>query len=291
MIRIGQAGIPLSCKGRTNKDGLVYTKNILDLNAIEIQFVRGLYVMSEEESQFIKEFSEENDVETHVHAPYYINLAGDDEEVKMSFEKIKNSGLMADRMGAKTVVIHPGFYGENSEKKTMKKTIKNTKKLVSMFKKEKIKSKVGIETMGKKMVFGTLDEVIEVCMNVKDVIPVIDMAHIHARCNGCLKEREDFENIFEKLKPLKLKNYLIHLSGVLYENGNEFYHLPIKKGDMPLAPLIEIILDNKYNVTLISESPLLEHDAVYIRLQVEKAIMKRTGKEEAYYKDLSELYE
>ena len=58
---------------------------------------------------------------------------------------------------------------------------------------------------------------------------------------------------------------------------------------MPIAPLIEVILDNNYNVTLISESPLLEHDAIYIRLQVEKAIMKRTGKEEAYYKDLSEV--
>ena len=121
------------------------------------------------------------------------------------------------------------------------------------------------------------------------MIPAIDLAHIHARGNGCLKERKDFEEIFEKLKPLRLKHYLIHVTGVLYENGNELYHLPIKKGDMPIAPLIEIILDNNYNVTLISESPLLEHDAVYIRLQVEKAIMKRTGKEEAYYKDLSEV--
>jgi deoxyribonuclease-4 len=75
----------------------------------------------------------------------------------------------------------------------------------------------------------------------------------------------------------------------MYENGNEYYHVPIKKGDMPLAPLIEIILDNNMNVTFISESPLLEHDAVYIRLQVEKAIMKRTGKEEADYRDLSEI--
>ena len=58
---------------------------------------------------------------------------------------------------------------------------------------------------------------------------------------------------------------------------------------MPLAPLIDVILDNDYNVTLISESPLLEHDAVYIRLQVEKSIMKRTGKEEADYRDLSEI--
>jgi len=65
--------------------------------------------------------------------------------------------------------------------------------------------------------------------------------------------------------------------------------VPLKKGDMPLAPLIEIILDNKLNVTLISESPLLEHDAVFIRLQVEKAIMKRTGKEIADYRNLSEI--
>ena len=289
MIRIGPAGIPLSCKGRTNKDGIIYTHRNLDLNAIEIQFVRGLYVMSDEEAQIIREYSEENDMEVHVHAPYYINLAGDGEEIEMSFEKILRSAQMANNIGAKTVVIHPGFYGENSEKKTLKMIIKNSKKITGTIKKEKLKIKIGIETMGKQKVFGTLDEIIEVCKSVKGVIPAIDLAHIHARGNGCLKERKDFEEIFEKLKPLRLKHYLIHITGVLYENGNEFYHLPIKKGDMPIAPLIEIILDNNYNVTLISESPLLEHDAVYIRLQVEKAIMKRTGKEEAYYKDLSEV--
>lgn len=288
MIRIGQAGIPLSCKGRTNKDGLVYTKKVLDLNAMEVQFVRGLYVMEDEEAQFMKDYSEENDVELHVHAPYYINLAGDD-EVDLSFEKILFSARLADKMGAKTVITHSGYYGENSEKKTMKKIIKNTKKLQNIFKKEKIKTKIGLETMGKQKVFGSLDEIIDVCSSVKSILPVIDMGHIHARCNGCLKNREAFEEIFAKLKPLRLKHYLIHITGVLYENGNEYYHLPIKKGDMPLAPLVDIILDNNYNVTLISESPLLEHDAVYIRLQVEKGIMKRTGKEEADYRDLSEI--
>ncbi|UCD13271.1 MAG: TIM barrel protein [Thermoplasmatales archaeon] len=289
MIRIGPAGIPLSCKGRTNKDGIIYTYRTLDLNAIEIQFVRGLYVMPDEEAQIIRDYSEENDIEVHTHAPYYINLAGDDEEITMSFEKILKSAQMAGNIGAKTVILHPGFYGEKSEKKTIKMIIKNSKKITGMIKKEKIKVDIGLETMGKQKVFGTLDEVVEVCKNVKGVIPVIDIAHIHARGNGCLKERKDFEDIFEKLKPLKLKHYIIHITGVLYENGNELYHLPIKKGDMPIAPLIEIILDNNYDVTLVSESPLLEHDAIYIRLQVEKAIMKRTGKEEAYYKDLSEV--
>ena len=288
MIRIGQAGIPLSCKGRTNKDGLVYTKQVLDLNAMEVQFVRGLYIMKDEEAQFIKDYSKENDVELHVHAPYYINLAGD-EEVDLSFEKILFSARLAEKMGAKTVVTHPGYYGELSERKTLKRIIKNTKKLQSLFKKEKLKIKIGLETMGKQKVFGSLDEIVEVCSNVKGMVPAIDMGHIHARGNGCLKERKDFEEVFQKLKPLRLKHYLIHLTGVLYEKGNEYHHLPIKKGDMPLAPLIDIVLDNNYNVTFISESPLLEHDAVYIRLQVEKAIMKRTGKEEADYRDLSEI--
>jgi len=288
MIRIGQAGIPLSCKGRTNKDGLIYTKEILDLNAMEVQFVRGLYVMEEEEAQFMKEYALENDVELYVHAPYYINLS-DDDEVELSFEKIMNSARAAEMMGAKIVIIHPGYYGEKSEKETLKSITKNLKVLQKKFKKEKISVKIGLETMGKQKVFGSIDEIIEVSKHVSSVVPVLDIAHIHARGNGCLKTIEDFQEIFDKLSVLKLSHYLIHVTGVLYENGNEQYHLPIKKGDMPLTPLLDTIIDNDYNVSLISESPLLEHDAVYIRLQVEKAIMKRTGGEEADYRDLSAI--
>ncbi len=289
MIRIGQAGIPLSCKGRTNKDGLVYTKQVLGLNAMEVQFVRGLYIMEDEEAQFMKQYSTENDIELHVHAPYYINLAGSPDEINLSLDKIIFSAKLADKMGAKTVVVHPGYYGDLSEKKALKKITKNIGKIQSSFKKQKIKVQLGIETMGKQKVFGSLDEVFEVCKKIKGTIPAIGLGHIHARTNGGLKKQEDFEEIFKKLKPLRLKHYLIHVTGVLYENGNEYYHVPLKKGDMPLAPLIEVILDNRYSVTFISESPLLEHDAVYIRLQVEKAIMKRTGKEVADYRNLSEI--
>lgn len=288
MIRIGQAGIPLSCKGRTNKDGLVYTKEILDLNAMEVQFVRGLYVMEDEEAIFMKEYAEENDVELHVHAPYYVNLANED-EIDLSFEKIYNSSILAEKMGAKTVVIHPGYYGEKTEKETLDEIIKNLKEFEKVLKKEKLTINVGLETMGKQKVFGHIDEIIEVCKKVKSAIPVIDVAHIHARGNGSLTSIEDFQEIFDKLSVLKLKHYLFHVTGVLYENGNEQYHLPIKKGDMPFSPLIDVIIDNDYNVTMISESPLMEHDAVYMRLQVEKAIMKRTGGEEADYRDLSEI--
>ena len=286
MIRIGPAGIPLSCKGRTNKDGLRYIKEVLDLNAMEVQFIRGLFRMDDEEAIFMREYSKKNDVEIHVHAPYYTNLAGDDEELEMSFEKILKAGYLSNLMGAKTLVVHPGFYGDLSEEETMERITENVNELRKRFKKERFETKIGLETMGKQKVFGSLDEIIEVCKKVKGIVPVIDLGHIHARCNGCLKSREDFENIFSKLKPLKLKHYLIHVTGVLYENGNEYYHIPLKKSDMPLEPLLEILLEKRYNVTLISESPLLEHDATYIRLQLEKLLQKKTGKEEVDYRDI-----
>ncbi len=289
MIRIGPAGIPLSCKGRTNKDGLIYIKKVLDLNAMEVQLIRGSQTIDDEEASFMKKYAEENDIELDVHAPYYTNLAGEEEEINLSKEKILYSGRIADKIGAKILVVHPGFYGDRDKDETMKLILKNFKDMVSIFKKEKIKTTIGVETMGKQKVFGSLDEVMEVCKKIKEVKPVIDIGHIHARCNGCLKKKENFEEVFKKLKQLRIKHYLIHITGVLYENGSEYYHIPIKKGDMPIDPLMETILDNKYDVTLISESPLLEHDAIYIRLQIEKAIQKRTGKEEADYRDLSGL--
>ncbi len=289
MIRIGPAGIPLSCKGRTNKDGIVYTKEILDLNAMEVQFVRGLYVMEDEEAEFIKNYADDFDINLTVHAPYYINLAGDKEEVDLSSEKILFSAELADKMGAKTVVVHPGYYGDDNPKETIDKISKNCSKLMDSINDKGYDVKIGLEPMGKRKVFGSFDEIVEISKNVAGVIPLMGLGHMHARSDGGLTTREDFEEVFNKVLDFKLDNILIHITGVLYEDGNEFYHIPIKKGDMPLNPLINLILDNDYDVTFISESPLVEHDAIYLRLQVEKAIMKRTEKEAADYRDLSEI--
>ena len=74
VIRIGPAGIPLSCKERTNIDGIIYTR-CLGLSAMEIRFSRAF--VSEEEARQIKKAAKKSDIEISVHAPYYINLAGD----------------------------------------------------------------------------------------------------------------------------------------------------------------------------------------------------------------------
>ncbi|MGB1697791.1 MAG: TIM barrel protein [Thermoplasmatota archaeon] len=273
MIRFGPAGIPLSCKGRTVRDGILYTR-ALELDAMEVQFVRGIR-MTEEEAIKIREAAEACDVELHVKAPYYINLAGDEQNIQRSFQKIVATGALANLMGAETVVFHPGFYGDLDKEETMNKVVENLREIRNVFIREGWKPRLGLEIMGKRNVFGSLEEAAEVCRRVKGVVPVIDMAHIHARGNGALQEADDFLGIFDRLSKLRLKHYLIHFTGVHYENGNTRYRIPIKKGDLKFEPLCDVILDHNFDATILSTSPIMEHDAMYMNIVFDRSKERR----------------
>ena len=276
MITFGPAGIPLSCKGRTVRDGIIYTRN-LELDAMEVQFVRGIR-MTEEEATKVRETAEEAGVELHVKAPYYINLAGDEANVEMSFNKILATGKLAHLMGAQSVVVHPGFYGELSKEETMQRIVKNMRELRNVFVREAWTPRLGIEIMGKRNVFGSLEEVVEVCQKVKGINPVIDFAHIHARGNGILQNPEDFQAVIDRLDPLRLEHLLVHFTGIHYENGNARYRLPIKKGDLKFEPLCEVLLDRQLSATVISTSPILEHDAMYMNIVFDRVKERRDAR-------------
>ncbi|MEA3200497.1 MAG: deoxyribonuclease, partial [Thermoplasmata archaeon] len=100
-------------------------------------------------------------------------------------------------------------------------------------------------------------------------------AHIHARGNGALKTKEDFHAVFKKLDSLKLKHIHSYFTGVKYLNGNELNHVPIKKGDLDFTPLVEVILENDYNITVTSVSPIVEHDAMYMKILLERVLERR----------------
>ena len=103
-VRFGPAGLPLSCKGRTLVDGLedIYR---LELNTMEIQLVRGIG-QSIDRADEVKDLADKLDIELYVHAPYYMDLAGDDEEVKRSLENIKWAGQIAYEIGAEAGMFH-----------------------------------------------------------------------------------------------------------------------------------------------------------------------------------------
>jgi len=143
----------------------------------------------------------------------------------------------------------------------------------------KIPARIGLEASGKQVIFGSLDELLAVCKRVNGAVPVLSFPHMHARDGGVLKRKEDFREVFDKVRDsLKLTTLYSHFSGVEHEGGNELRFTPIKKGDMRFEPLAEFLADDNPEITIISDSPLLEHDAMYMKVILERVQLKNEAK-------------
>lgn len=333
MIRFGPAGIPLSCKGRTLKDGIEDVHN-LGLNAMEVQMVRVNVIErypDEEEigqapldlqsdliveivrkkgkkdlritdlKEIIKEedtlitlssglvqnwhelkdlgrMGKELDVELSMHTPYYMDLTSNNELTKKSIDSIHWSGMMTSQMEGKMVTTHIGLYGNLSKKAATERITINIQELMEWWRENKIPARLGIETSGRQEVWGSLDEILELCDAVDGPVPVINFAHYHARENGLLRSSADFADLLERTKKYVDGSYYTHFSGVEHEAGNEKRVTPIKKGDLRFEPLAEMLVELNPAITIISSSPLLEHDAMYMKVIYERILTKKVMK-------------
>lgn len=277
-IYFGPAGIPLSCKGRTLKDGIKDVR-LLSLDFMEIQLVRGV---GEEIPGLneIKEMSEMKEVKLSVHAPYYMDLLGSPEGVKRSIDALRWAATVAHKIGAKLVVTHIGYYNGYSGQEAIDIAAKNIRKVRDWIRKKNYDVQIGLEPNGKQHVFGTIDEIIEVCKKVSRTVPVLNFAHIYARGGGVLRSPEDFALVFEKARSvIKDDRFYINFSGAIHDGKSLVRLTPIKRGDMKFEHLAETILDHQdWEYTIISSSPLLEHDALYMKLILERVQLKREAK-------------
>ncbi len=334
MIRFGPAGIPLSCKGRTLKDGIEDVHN-LGLTAMEAQLVRAHVqerpaeqeevgtkpknlpndmvteivrkkgskeqvisdldepirkgdtlvtltsgiAKSYHELRQLRDMAAELDVALSIHTPYYMDLVGEGELCFKSMDSIKWGGLMARELGAGVVVTHLGLYGEVSQRTSQKRIIARIGQLAKWYRKNGIDVPIGLELSGRQEIFGGLQEVLKTCKEVDGVMPVVNFAHYHARENGILREPKDFDDLLEEVRDYVDDEYYAHFSGVEHEGGNEKRFTSIKKGDLRFEPLAETIVDRNEPITIISGSPLLEHDAMYMKVILERVLAKRVSKE------------
>ena len=139
-------------------------------------------------------------------------------------------------------------------------------------------SKIGIETSGRQELWGSLEEVIEVVNHVEGTIPVLNIAHIHARGHGRMKTSEDYGELFDMVREsIGTKEFYCHFSGIEHRTGNAMHYTQIKKSDLNFEPLAEFIVEDGgwLDITLISDSPLLEHDAMYMLQNIDKAKHKQ----------------
>jgi len=111
---------------------------------------------------------------------------------------------------------------------------------------------------------GSVDDYIDILRAVPGTDIVVDWAHVHARTGGGLRTKADYEEIFDKLKPVKKNNFHMHFSNVEHKNGREVRHLPLD-GQPPFEPLAQILKERKLDATIICETPRLEDDALKMK--------------------------
>ena len=87
-----------------------------------------------------------------------------------------------------------------------------------------------------------------------------------------------FAYVIEQVAPYCDGRLYADFAGVEHRDGNELRLTPIKKGDLRFETLAECLADVRPEATIISSSPLLEHDAMYMRVIYERVINKRVGK-------------
>jgi len=265
-LRFGPAGMPLALKGKKLPEGISYLSKH-NLNAMEVQFTRGVRIRKEDAIEAEKVAREKN-ILLSCHAPYWINCCSPSKEKQViSDRNIMQSLRAAKLLGAYIIVIHVGFYQNLTKEQAFDNAYSFLKTITEKMKQEKIGVVLGLETTGKPSQFGSLDEILLMCKKLgKMVKPVIDFAHLHARENGKIKGKEDYEEVINKIKksnPLLLTQMHCHFSEIEYTEKGERYHLVLgTKNSPPFKPLAELIKSKSYKFTIISESPELDRDAL-----------------------------
>jgi deoxyribonuclease-4 len=258
MIRVGPAGYPEGSKGPVDA---VEKVGALGLDALEVQFVRQAK-MAEDKATALGARARQLGVALSAHAPYYINFNSENKEtVRKSSEWVMKSARLAGLMGAYVIVIHAAAYSGRPSKATAAVT-KGIGKCRDAMQKEGIENVLlGLETMGKKGSWGTLDEIEDVQAKVEGVVPVVDWAHLHARDGGWLDSEERFLEILDRAGTMSGGLLHCHFSCIEYTEAGERRHLDLKAKDPDYGLLVEALHNWSGNLTLISETPSPEQGA------------------------------
>ncbi len=338
MIRFGPAGIPLSCKGRTLRDGIADVHH-LGLTAMEVQFIKvnplTRLALDEEvgklprdlllqlpvsvgpadhqggsplapafttpikrrdslttltwslakdhaDLDLTKSLARALDVDLTLHAPYYVDFFGSADAREQSTRQIQWAGVLAHGLGARLNVTHLGFYGAGPRADSVQELTHIVGDLAAWLQKSSHGSvHLAIEPSGHPDVFGSREEVLELVHRVKGTVPVLNVPHLAARERTTFETPEALEPVVKEFVAATNGPLYLHFSGVEFYGPGEFRLTPIKRGQVRFDPLAELLAEREYDVTVISSSPLLEHDAMYMKLLYERALTRRWTRQHA----------
>jgi len=247
-IKFGPAGIGPTKEAIKN----LQLYNSLNLRACEILFTYGIY-LKEQDAKEIKEEAEKLGITLSIHAPYYINLnSKEKEKIEASKKRILDCAKIGHQLGIKKITLHAGFYAGMDKEQTYQNIKDEIIELQEEIKKNNWDIKLCPEVMGKKNVFGSIEEISRLAKETGCSF-TIDFAHVLARY-----DEHRFKEVIESFPQ---KDWLCHFSGIEYsvEKG-ERKHKKTEKDEW--QNLIKNLKDLDKNITIINESPDQVQDSV-----------------------------
>jgi len=234
----------------TGGDSLKGIQEIYDLGlgAVEIEFTYGVR-MSNELAKKCGELAKKLGMHLSVHAPYYVNLASEDKKkIEASKKRILESCERGNRLNARYIVFHPGYYGKHGKEECYQIIKKAIIEMQEAIRKKGWKTVLAPETTGKQSQFGDLDELLRLKKETHCEL-CVDFAHLKAKYQGKI----NYAEIFEKLHKAGIKHIHAHFSGIEFTEKGEKRHIITSEHD--IKELLEWLKKSKIDCTIINESP------------------------------------
>ena len=266
-LLFGTAGIPRSTKTLSTIGGIERIAE-LGLGCMEIEFVRGVG-MGEGGARLVADVAARKGVRLTAHAPYFINLnAHEPEKLRASQDRILQTARIASLCHAESITFHAAFYLGDPPEKAYNMARKCLEEIISQLKRENNRVWIRPEVTGKGSQFGTIEEILNLSVELEGVAPCIDFAHWHAR-TGKFNSYAEFTSILrqvqERLGRASLDNMHIHVSGINYGKKGEISHLNLEESDFHYVELLNALKDYNVRGMVICESPNLEQDAMLLQ--------------------------
>jgi deoxyribonuclease-4 len=223
--------------------------------------------VSELTCEKIKSTAKENGVAISVHAPYFINLNADDDEWPKSRKRLMDAALYGHLAGATDIVFHPGSYFERPPYEVLPIAIERLGGCIEELRSADNPVILRPETMGKSAMLGSLDDTLQMSLEIEGVQPCFDVAHLFARPgDGSVNSYDDWARALEtygsKLGKHSLKQMHIHISGIDYGEKGEKEHQPLDESELDYKSFLKALYDFHCQGRILCESPVLEEDAL-----------------------------
>lgn len=263
-IRFGSAGQSESFYAAGYKSSLDMPKYLAErgLSAYEYPCSRGIRI-SQETARRLGEKAQEYDIALSIHAPYYINLASREAKgMENSKNYLLDSLQVAQWMGAKKVVFHPGGAAKVDRREAMERVLQLLSETLQVAVERGLTDVLLCpETMGKRNQLGSLEEVLEICLLDQEKLqPALDFGHLNAITGGGLKDKAAFAEVLIKVRDCLgdagIRHFHAHFSPIEFTAAGEKKHwnLSDEKYGPDFVYLAELLAEMRLYPTIICES-------------------------------------